>query len=131
MLGAALARRPARVQEQMRSLDPAGQEYKQLLMAAGAASMFIAVTRRAASHPLQVQAVADLAMFGKPIVAIAALEPYDAGVLPQSIAVIATYGDGDDALVAAAEALMGTLTANGKLPVRVPQLQPAVTSQWQ
>jgi len=131
VLGAALARGPARVQEQIRSLDPAGQEYKQLLMAAGAASMFIAVTRRAAAHPLQVQAVADLAMFGKPIVAIAALEPYDAGVLPQSIAVIATYGDGDDALVAAAETLMGTFTASGKLPVRVPQLQAAVTSQWQ
>jgi beta-N-acetylhexosaminidase len=130
-LGRALARGPARVQEQIRSLDPAGQEYKQLLMAAGAASMFIAITRHAVAHPLQVQAVSDLVMFGKPIVAIAALEPYDAGVLPQSIAVIATYGDGDDALTAAAETLMGTLTAKGKLPVRVQQIQAAVTSQWQ
>jgi beta-N-acetylhexosaminidase len=130
-LGRALATGPARVNEQLRSADPAGHEYKQLLMAAGSATMYVAITRRATEHPLQAQAVADLAMFGKPMVVVAALEPYDAGALPADVAVIATYGDSDASLTAAAEVLTGVRAATGTLPVSVPQPQPAGASQWQ
>jgi beta-N-acetylhexosaminidase len=103
----------------VRTLDPAGHEYKQLLMAAGAAQYVVAVTSRAKQHPLQARAVADLAMIGKPLVAIASREPYDAEVLPADATVIASYGDDPHALRAAADVVLGTRLPQGKLPVRL------------
>jgi beta-N-acetylhexosaminidase len=117
--GRALARGPARVQEQLRSLEPAGHEYKQLLMAAASADAIVAVTRGAASRELQSRAVGDLALAGKPVIVIAADEPYDAAVAPPDAAVIATYGDGEAPLEAAAEVLMGQRDAPGTLPVDI------------
>ena len=117
--GKALARGAARVQEQLRSLDPAGHEFKQLLMAAGSASAIVAVTRRATQHPLQARAAADLASFGKPYVAVAAREPYDADVLPAEAAVLCTYGDDEAAQEAAAAVILGEAKPMGRLPVRL------------
>src|SRR5271165_4008105 len=116
-LGKAIAAAGYRVTEQLRDLDPAGHEYKQLLLAAGTADAFVALTRRAFAHPLQARAVADLALFGKPVVAVAALEPYDASHLPDEVAVIASFGDGDVELEAAAAVLLGRAPAQGRLPV--------------
>jgi beta-N-acetylhexosaminidase len=118
--GKMLAQGQARVQEQIRSLDPAGHEYKQLLMAAGSADAVVAVTRRAWAHHLQAQAVADLSLAGKPLIVIAAREPYDAAAAPADAAVIATYGDDEAAMQAAAEVLLGTHRAEGRLPVTLP-----------
>ena len=118
-IGRALAQGPARVHEQVRSLDPAGHEYKQLLMAATTANAVATVTSRAKQHPLQARAVADLAMLGKPIVAIASREPYDADVLPAETTVIASYGDDQNALRAAADVIAGASLPQGKLPVRL------------
>lgn len=119
VIGRALARGPARVHEQVRSLDPAGHEYKQLLMAAGAAHYVVVVTSRAKQHPLQARAVADLAMIGKPLVVIASREPYDAEVLPSDATVIASYGDDPHALRAAADVVLGSSLPQGTLPVRL------------
>jgi beta-N-acetylhexosaminidase len=116
-IGKALAAAGARVTEQLRDLDPAGHEFKQLLMAAGSADVLVAVTRRAFRHPLQAQAVSDLALFGKPLVVIAALEPFDAGVVPEQATVIASFGDGDAQLEAAADVLLGKARATGRPPV--------------
>ncbi|HLW38492.1 MAG TPA: hypothetical protein VKR99_08705, partial [Candidatus Eremiobacteraceae bacterium] len=118
-LGAALGAGPARIQEQQRGIDPAGHEYKQLLMASGSADVVIAVTARAAHHPLQARAVADLMMLGKPVVAVAAREPYDAARLPANMTVVAAFGDDDHALQAALEFILGRFTAPGKLPVTI------------
>ena len=118
-LGKAFAHAGYRVTEQVRGLEPEGHEYKQLLMAAGSADAFVAVTRRAFMHPLQAQAVADLATFGKPIAAVAAREPYDALDLPENVAVIATFGDDESSLEAAAQVLLGRTRATGQLPVRI------------
>ncbi|HZV78401.1 MAG TPA: glycoside hydrolase family 3 N-terminal domain-containing protein, partial [Candidatus Binatus sp.] len=116
-LGRALAAAGLRATEQLRDLDPAGHEYKQLLLAAQSADAFVAITRRASAHPLQVQAVADLALFGKPAIAVVALEPYDAAEIPDEIAVIATFGDADVNLQAAADVLLGSAVASGHIPV--------------
>jgi beta-N-acetylhexosaminidase len=116
-IGKALAAAGARVTEQLRDLDPAGHEFKQLLMAAGSADVLIAVTRAAFRHRLQAQAVSDLAMFGKPLVVITALEPFDASVLPEQAAVIASFGDGDAQLQAAADVLLGSAIASARSPV--------------
>jgi beta-N-acetylhexosaminidase len=116
-IGKALAAVGAHVTEQLRELEPAGHEFKQLLMAAGSADVLVAVTRRAFRHRLQAQAVTDLAMFGKPLIVIAALEPFDAAVVPEHAAVIASFGDGDAQLEAAADVLLGKRTATGRVPV--------------
>jgi beta-N-acetylhexosaminidase len=118
-IGRALARGQARVHEQVRSLDPAGHEYKQLLMAASTAQAVVAVTSRAKQHPLQARAVADLAMIGKRMVVIASREPYDADVLPADATIIASYGDDPHALRAAADVILGAGLPQGKLPVRL------------
>jgi len=118
-IGRALAQGPARIHEQVRSLDPAGQEYKQLLMAAGTAQAVVAVTSRVKQHPLQARAVADLAMIGKQMVVIASREPYDANVLPADATIIACYGDDPHALRAAADVVLGVSPPQGRLPVRL------------
>jgi beta-N-acetylhexosaminidase len=117
LFGKSLARGPARVQEQLRTLDPVGHEYKQLLMAAASADVIIAVTRRAWAHRLQALAVADLALTAKPLIVVAVREPYDAAAVPADAAVIATYGGDDGSMEAAADVLLGTHTATGRLPV--------------
>ena len=117
--GKAFADAGYRVTEQVRSLEPEGHEYKQLLMASGSADAFVALTRRAFMHPLQAQAVADLATFGKPIAAVAAREPYDALDLPENVPVVASFGDDEISLEAAAQVLLGRTRANGQLPVRI------------
>lgn len=118
-VGQVLAAGPARVQEQIRTLDPAGHEYKQILLAAGAASAVVIVTARATQHPLQVRVAEDLLLLGKRVIAVAAREPYDATVLPQEMTVLASFGDDDHALRAAGETILGTITASGRLPVRL------------
>jgi beta-N-acetylhexosaminidase len=118
-IGASLAAAGARVTEQLRDLDPAGHEFKQLLMAAGSADVLVAVTRRAFRHPLQAQAVSDLALFGKPLIVIAALEPFDATMVPEHAGVMASFGDGDAQLEAAADVLLGKRAATGRVPVTI------------
>jgi beta-N-acetylhexosaminidase len=127
-LGKAIAAAGFHATEQLRDLDPAGLEYKQLLMAAGTADAFVALTRRAFAHPLQARAVADLALFGKPVVVVIALEPYDASHLPDEVAVIASFGDGDVELEAAAAVVLGRAKAQGRLPVALADAPHAVPS---
>ena len=119
VIGRTLARGPARVHEQVRSLDPAGHEYKQLLMAAGTANAVVAVTSRATQHPMQARAVADLALIGKRVIVVAGREPYDADVLPPEMTVIASFGEDAHAMRAAGEVILGEGAARGTLPVRL------------
>lgn len=117
-LGALLDERsPARVQTQNLGLDPAELETKQLLTAAASATVIVAVTRRAWAHPLQGRAVGGLAMAGKPLVVVAAREPYDASSAPPTAAVLAAYGDDHSTIDAVADVLMGKSEPKGRLPV--------------
>ena len=116
----------ARLHEQVRTVDPAGHEYKQLLMASGTSAAIVALTSRASQHPLQARAVADLTMLGKRMIAVVGREPYDAAFLPKELAVIASYGEDPHAMQAAAEVILGTITAAGKLPVSLPAPQSVV-----
>jgi len=117
-LGALLEERsPARVQEQIRTLDPAGHEHEKLLIAAASATVVIAVTRRAWAHPLQAEAVGALAVAGKPLVVVAAREPYDASIVPPRAAVLAAYGDDPSTVEAVVEVLLGIRGPKGRLPV--------------
>jgi beta-N-acetylhexosaminidase len=115
----ALSQGPARIIEQVRSLDPSGHEYKQLLMGSGTANAVVAVTSRAKEHPMQARALADLSMIGKRVIVVAGREPYDADVLPPEMTVIASYGEDGNAMRAAAEVILGTAVARGHLPVKL------------
>ena len=117
-LGAKLDERsPARVQERIGALDPGAHEHEQLLTAAASASVIVAVTRRAWAHPLQAQTVGDLATAGKPLVVVAAREPYDASIAPPQAAVLASYGDDPSTVEAVADVLLGISEPKGRLPV--------------
>ena len=118
-IGQVLGTGRARIQEQIRTLDPAGHEYKQILMAAGSASVVVIVTSRAAQHPLQVRVAQDLVLIGKQVIAVAAREPYDASLLPPELTVLASFGDDEHALRAAGEVIAGRCAAAGKMPVRL------------
>lgn len=118
-MGKVFAGQGARVHEQTRTVDPAGHEYKQLLMASGAADFIVALTARAGQHPLQARAVSDLMMLGKRVVAVATREPYDARILPADMTVVAAFGDDPHALQAAAEVICGTSVAVGSSPVTI------------
>jgi beta-N-acetylhexosaminidase len=124
VLGHALLAGPARVQEQVRGVDPAGHEYKQLLMAAGTAAAVVCVTYRAFAHPLQARAVADLVLIGKPVIVVAAREPYDADVLPAEVTVLAAYGDDETTMLAVADVLLGRARAGGMSPVTLAGVAP-------
>ena len=102
-----LARGPARVQEQIRELDPAGHSFKQLLMAATGADVIVAVARSLIRHPLQARAVGDLAKLGKPLVVILAAEANDVAKVSDDVAVITAFGDDESTMQAVAELLLG------------------------
>ncbi len=117
VIGPALGASEARLHEQVRSLDPSGHEYKQMLMASGSANAVVAVTTRAKQHPLQARALADLAMLGKRVIAVTGREPYDAEVLPAGLTVIASFGEDAGAMQAAADVILGQVSPTGKMPV--------------
>jgi hypothetical protein len=105
------------VTEQVREINPAGHEYKQLLMAAGSADAIVAVARNLEENQLQARAIADLELLQKPTLAIAARSPFDSARLPGDMAVMATYGDDDLMMEAAADIILGLEQAHGTLPV--------------
>jgi beta-N-acetylhexosaminidase len=118
-IGRALAQGPARIHEQVRSLEPAGLEHKQLLMAAGTANAVVAVTTELRQHARQTRAVADLATIGKRVIVVVGREPYDAEMLPEEMTVIASFGEDAHAMRAAADVILGVHPARGTLPVRL------------
>jgi len=87
------------------------------LIAAASATVIVAVTRRAWAHPLQAQAIDDLAIAGKPLVVVAAREPYDASIAPPRAAVLAAYGDDPSTIRSVVEVLLGISQPKGRLPV--------------
>jgi hypothetical protein len=68
---------------------------------------------------MQARVAADLLLIGKRVIAVASREPYDADVLPQELTVLASFGDDEHAMRAAAEVILGQAVARGSLPVRL------------
>jgi hypothetical protein len=67
-------------------------------------------------HPLQARAVADLVLFGKPVIVVMAREMYDIDVLPAEASIIAAYGDDESAMAAVADVLLGRAQPGGQQP---------------
>ena len=85
-----------------------------------AADVVVAVTINAHLDPSQADLLDDVLRSGRPVVGIAACDPYDALAFPDLPTALATYEYTDAALEAAVAVLFGEAPALGRLPVSLP-----------
>jgi beta-N-acetylhexosaminidase len=106
-----LALRRLRVRsEQLRvPLDPSGAAVAHLREVLGLRrhSRLVIVMRRADRHPRQHEAILELLGIDPEAIVISALEPFDAGSVPEARNVLCTFGDQQANIDAAAEHLIG------------------------
>jgi beta-N-acetylhexosaminidase len=86
---------------------------------ARAADLIILATLNASRDPRQAALIERLVATGRPIVAIAACDPYDAAAFPRLPTYLATYDYTPPALAAAVDALFGVFTPTGRLPIEL------------
>ncbi|HEX2348938.1 MAG TPA: glycoside hydrolase family 3 N-terminal domain-containing protein [Ktedonobacterales bacterium] len=89
------------------------------LAEAQAADLIILATLNASRDARQAALIERLAASGRPIVAIAASDPYDVAAFPQFPTYLATYDYTPPALAAAVDALFGEFAPSGRLPIAV------------
>jgi beta-N-acetylhexosaminidase len=89
------------------------------LAEAQAADLIILATLNASRDGRQAALIERLVATGRPIVAIAASDPYDVAAFPQLPTYLATYDYTPPALAAAVHALFGVFTPSGRLPIAV------------
>lgn len=97
--------------------DPAG--VATALEQARGADLVILATLNASRDARQAALIERLTAMGRPIVAIAASDPYDVAAFPQLPTYLATYDYTPPALAAAVDALFGAFTPSGRLPIDV------------
>lgn len=86
------------------------------------ADLVIAVTANANQDPYQGYIVQQILHTGKPVIGIAAYNPYDLLVFPELGTYLVTYEYTQPAFVAVARVLFGEVQAQGRLPVSIPGL---------
>lgn len=123
-LGALLRAHFARVDEVWAGTDPSDHFARDVSARIATAAAVVCVSYRAAAHPNQLRAVAELAGSGVALVIVMAREPYDASALPDEAAVLAAFGDDPAALAAACAVIVGTAEARGALPVTLTGVAP-------
>ena len=84
---------------------------------AQSADLIILATLNASRDPRQAALIARLVASGRPIVAIAACDPYDAATFSQLPTYLAIYDYTPPALAAAVDALFGVFAPTGRLPI--------------
>jgi beta-N-acetylhexosaminidase len=82
--------------------------------------LLILVTLNARREARQMRFIRQLSAMGKPIIAIAASDPYDIADFPAIPTWLATYEYTPAALNAAVDALFGQFTPEGQLPITLP-----------
>jgi len=70
--------------------------------------------------PGQMNLVKALVATGKPVVVIAARDPYDIAYFPEASTYLATYSYTNEALRSVGKVLFGEMKPKGKLPVVIP-----------
>jgi beta-N-acetylhexosaminidase len=91
-----------------------------LQAALGVADVVVAVTINAHLDPQQADLLRVVLRSGRPVIGIAACDPYDALAFTDLPTAIATYEYTDPALEAAVAVLCGEAPAQGRLPVSLP-----------
>lgn len=95
-----------------------------LMQAVERADVIIVVTANAKQDSYQGQLVRELLQIAKPIIGIAAYNPYDLVAFPELDTYLVTYEYTQPAFVAVARVLFGETQAQGHLPVSLPGLYP-------
>ncbi|MFC5751885.1 glycoside hydrolase family 3 protein [Actinomadura rugatobispora] len=127
-LAAEIARRGATTAVRESGLSPGQAQIDQAVAAARDSDLVVAVTNRAwdvkpeSPHngPGQMNLVKALVATGKPVVVIAARDPYDIAYFTEATTFVATYSHTAEALRSAAKVLFGELDPVGRLPVTIP-----------
>lgn len=88
--------------------------------AAREADLTVVLTNDLRTDEAQRNLVTSLAHSGKPVVAVAVQEPYDAGYAPEVPSWLATYDWRDVSMSSLARVLFGEARPQGKLPVDIP-----------
>jgi beta-N-acetylhexosaminidase len=95
---------------------------------AAASDLVVVVTSNASGSQAQRDLVNGLMETGKPVVLVAARNPYDIATLPSVQTYLATYSWTRPAMEATARVLTGRVEPAGRLPVRIPSADdPSVT----
>lgn len=103
----------------LNSIDSKSESIQQAKALIARADVLILATRNAHLIPEQAELMRSLVAGSKQIIHLCLRNPYDADLMPESTAVLCTCGDGAPSLDAAVDALLGTFTPTGKLPVKV------------
>jgi beta-N-acetylhexosaminidase len=99
---------------------PTDTQVQQAVAAAKDADVVVALTNNIGGFPLQQKLLKSLNDTGKPVIAVAAQIPYDAGYDNPVQTWLATYGYISPSLEALAKVIVGEITPQGKLPVDIP-----------
>ncbi|HET6286625.1 MAG TPA: glycoside hydrolase family 3 protein [Amycolatopsis sp.] len=99
---------------------PTDAQISQAVAAAKNVDLVVVLTNNVGTYPLQGKLLQALADTGKPVVAVAAQIPYDAGYESPVKTWLATYGYISPSLEALAKVILGKVKPQGKLPVDVP-----------
>ncbi|QXJ19600.1 glycoside hydrolase family 3 protein [Actinomadura graeca] len=137
-LAAEIGRRGAATTVLETGLAPARARIGQAVAAARHSDLVVAVTNRAwdvqderpHNGPGQMNLVKALIATGRPVVVIAARDPYDIAWFPEAATYLATYSATAEALRSAAAVLFGELRPRGRLPVSVPARDDPATTLY-
>ncbi|WIX81279.1 glycoside hydrolase family 3 N-terminal domain-containing protein [Amycolatopsis carbonis] len=99
---------------------PSDDLITQAAAAAAKTDLVVVLTNNVGGFPLQNELLQALMDTGKPVVAVAAQIPYDAGYANPVPTWLATYGYITPSLEALAKVVLGETKPSGKLPVDVP-----------
>jgi beta-N-acetylhexosaminidase len=110
-------RRHASVSDLTVAPRPTAEEREQIGQASAASDAALLVTRSAHLDRPAPELARCLVESGRPVVGLAARDPYDAQVFPEVGTFLATYEDTPPALAAAVRVLFGEIPAVGHLPV--------------
>ncbi len=99
---------------------PTDAQVAQAVTAANNVDVVVVLTNNIGTYPLQTKLLQALAGTGKPVVAVAAQIPYDAGYDNPIPTWLATYGYITPSVEALAKVILGKVKPQGKLPVDVP-----------
>ncbi|OOC08401.1 glycoside hydrolase family 3 protein [Amycolatopsis azurea] len=99
---------------------PTDAQIAQAVAAAKYVDLVVVLTNNVGTYPLQGKLLQALTDTGKPVVAVAAQIPYDAGYENPVKTWLATYGYITPSLEALAKVILGKVKPQGKLPVDVP-----------
>lgn len=102
--------------------QPTPKDYEAIYQAVNKAAVTIVVTANANLDAYQGQLVRQLLSTGRPIIGIAAYNPYDLLAFPELGTYLVTYEYTEPAFAAAVRVLFGEIQARGHLPVSLPGL---------